>query len=184
MRYMALAALLAVSVALIVALPSESRLGETYKLVYFHVPVSIVTIATVLLFPLFHLRFPEFTERASLTTTVYALVHLTLSAIFMYAAWGGVVFSEPKFVFSLVLLFFALTHTSLCFVDLRLARYYSFLAIVIVPYFYFQATSASFQLHPKGVEMPVFLYLPYIFTFPLIMLTYIMLIKRPHRDSG
>ncbi len=175
MRYTALAALLAVSVALIIILPSESRLGDSYKLIYFHVPVSIITIATVLLFPFVHLRYPDLIVRVSLTTTAYALVHLILSAVFMYEAWGGIIFSEPKFVFSLVLLFFAITHTTLCFVDLRLARYYSFLAIGIVPYFYMQAASASFQLHPRGVEMPAVLYLPYVLTFPLILLTYLAL---------
>lgn len=175
MRYITLTALFAISIALITALPSESRLGETYKLVYFHVPISFVTITTILLFPLINIRWPELAKGASLTTTTYATIHIILSAVFMYAAWGGMVFSEPKFVFSLVLLFFTVTHTLLCFVDLRLARYYSFLAIVIVPYFYLQAALTGFQLHPRGVEMPALLYFPYIFTFPLVTLTYITL---------
>ncbi len=181
MRYVTLTVLLVISAVLIAALPAESRLGETYKLIYIHVPISLVTIATTLLLPLVHLRLPGFVKGVSLTTTAYAAVHLILSAVFMYAAWGGIILSEPKFVFSLVLLFFTATHTAQCFVDLRLARYYSLLAIVIVPYFYFQAASAGFQLHPKGVEMPAFLYLPYALTFPLVTLTYITLAGKLQR---
>ncbi len=177
MRLKAVLTLFILSLLTIAVLPEEVRLGSSYKLVYFHVPVSVVTIVSILLFPAIHLRFPEIVKEASLTTTVYALVHLLLSAIFMFAAWGGIIFSEPKFVFSVVLLFFALVHASLCFIDVSLAKYYSFLAFAVVPYFYLQTISASFQLHPKGVEMPTFLYLPYVFTFPLVVILYLELAR-------
>ncbi|AKG92153.1 hypothetical protein GAH_00500 [Geoglobus ahangari] len=178
MRSKVLVTLFGITLTLVVFLPSEHRLGDVYKLIYFHVPISIVTISTILLFPLFHARFASRVMALSVTTTVYALVHLILSAVFMYAAWSGVIFSEPKFVFSSVLLIFALSHTLLCFVDRKLAKYYSFLSLIVVPYFYMQATLASFQLHPRGVEMPAILYLPYLFSAPMIVLLYVEISER------
>ena len=173
MRY-GIILLLAASLALIFLMPSESSLGESYKIIYFHVPVTVITIGTLLIFPILHFRIDSPKMKGmSITTSIYAAVHLIISSVFMMMAWGGLIFSEIRFVFSVTIFLFAVSHSLLCFIDLRLARVYSFLVYMIVPYFYFLLTRAEFQLHPTMVQMPAMLYIPYIFSFPFVAAVYL-----------
>ncbi len=178
MRSGAVLLLFLASLILIFLMPSESSLGESYKLVYFHVPITVITIGSLLVFPLLHFRIDILEMRAlSVSTAVYSAVHIAISSIFMLMAWGGLIFSEIRFVFSVTLFLFAVTHSLLCFIDVRLARFYSFLIYLMVPYFYFQLTRAEFQLHPTIVQMPAMLYIPYTLSFPSVFIFYLMMAK-------
>ncbi len=164
------------TIILITIMPSENDLGESYKLIYFHVPVTVVTIGTLALFPFLHFKIsiPEI-RSFSVVTSIYSAIHLVISSLFMYVAWGGLIFSEVRFVFSLTLFLFALSHSILCFIETKLARIYSFLIYAVFPYFYLKLTNTQFQLHPTFVQMPLLFYVPYIFSFPLIILFYFMI---------
>ncbi len=167
------------SMVLIFLMPSESNLGESYKLIYFHVPVTVITIISLLMFPILHLRINSLDVKTlSISTAVFSVAHLIISSIFMLLAWGGLIFSEVRFVFSVTLFLFAVTHSLLCFIDMKLARVYSFLVYLMVPYFYLQLTRAEFQLHPTVVQMPAMLYIPYLFSFPFVFLFYLVISKK------
>ncbi len=170
--------LFAFSILLIIPLPQEVRLGNAYKLVYFHVPVTAVTIFSAMVLPLFHHKLElEAVKSLSISSTIFAALHLVISAFFMQVAWGGVIISEPKFTFSLILLIFLFIHTLLCFLDRKIARAYSFLSPAFIAYFYYLTTLAEFQLHPERVAMPLLFYLPYFFTFPLVIAIYVDLAR-------
>ena len=157
-------------------LPSESKLGESYKLIYFHVPVTFVTLGSLLLFPILHFRVNNLEMKAlSISTVTYSMIHLIISSIFMLMTWGDLIFSEVRFVFSIAIFMFAATHSLLCFIDIRLARIYSFLVYPLIPYFYLQLTKAEFQLHPTVIQMPAMLYIPYFFSIPFVFLFYLMI---------
>jgi len=176
MDFRAVTLLFIASVALIILMPSESTLGDSYKLVYFHVPITVITVISMILFPALHFKTNYAEIRAfSTATSLYSGIHLIISSIFMFVAWGGIIFSEIRFAFSVTLFLFAITHTSLCFLDLRLARAYSFFIYPVILYFYIQLTKAEFQLHPATVKMPAPLYIPFIFSFPLVFLLYFRL---------
>ncbi len=176
MHLRVMAGLLLISLILIAAMPSESSLGESYKLVYIHVPVTAVMIVSLILFPILHFRMALSDIRSfSTATSVYSIIHLIVSLIFMYVSWGGIVFSEVRFAFSVTLFLFAITHTFLCFLDSGLARAYSFFIYPIILYFYAVLSRTEFQLHPTAVKMPLLLYIPYIFSVPLVLLLYFQL---------
>ncbi len=165
-----------ITAILIAVMPSESSLGESYKLIYLHVPITVITIGSLLLFPILHFKIDiKSVQGFSVATLIYSALHLVISSVFMYMAWGGLIFSEIRFVFSLTLFLFALTHSLLCFIDSRLSRAYSFFIYLIVPYFYLQLTRAEFQLHPTFVQMPALLYIPYFFSFPFVVMVYVLL---------
>ncbi|MBE8538899.1 hypothetical protein [Geoglobus acetivorans] len=179
MRNRLMTALFVIFSLLILLLPEENRLGSSYKLIYIHVPVTIITIGTLLAFPVLHFRIGDDSMKAlSLSTLLFSIIHLAISSIFMLLAWGGLIFSEARYVFSVVLLLFALTHTVLCFLDKRLAKMYSFAIYLTVPYFYIRIVTSDFQLHPSFVRMPTELYIPYLFSFPLILIAYVALSRK------
>jgi len=185
MKRKVLIALFILTILSILILPQESKLGESYKLIYIHVPVTFIVISSLLLFPILHFKFQEMQMRAlSVSAFVYSALHITISSIFMTLTWGGLAFTEIRFIFSLTIFFFALTHALLSYIDIRLARLYSFLIYIITPYFYFQLLKAEFQLHPRVVEMPAYFYIPYLFSFPLMLMIYGVIYGRSKKQTS
>jgi len=162
--------------------PPEERLGNSYKLIYLHLPLTFFSFLTLAVLPflsLMELRGREIkSEKFAIAGITFALVNLALSAIFMRLAWGGVAMSEPRFALTallivLLLLFIAAKHLST-----QIGFIYSVLMPLLVVYAF---PSSGFQLHPSSlVEAEPPMVVPMVFSFPLIALMYFRIaIRKP-----
>ncbi len=184
MKEKVLISLTILTILSILILPQENKLGESYKLIYIHVPVTVIMISSLLLFPILQFKIQEEQAKSlSVSILAFSAFHITISSMFMLLTWGGLAFTEIRFIFSITIFFFALTHALLSYIDLRLAKLYSFLIYIITPYFYIQISKAEFQLHPTFVEMPAYFYIPYLVSFPLMLMIYGVIYERIKKQT-
>jgi len=172
-------------VAIILSLyaPTEQRLGDSYKLIYFHLPLSLISFASLFLLPIATILNRR-VLRLAFATVIFIIANLLLSALFMYLAWGGISTSEPRVTFNI----FLLIMVGLFMVSLKISRYaaflYSLVQIYLAYWLYKSVSEAPFQLHPISlVEMDITMKLPLLFTFPAFILVYYLLISRDFRKK-
>ncbi len=86
--------------------PAERQLGDAAKLIYFHaalVFVSMALVSVVGLLGLLHLAtgrrvFFEWSQPAKAVTLIFWFVYITSSVLAMKLAWGGIIWTEPRFL--------------------------------------------------------------------------------------
>ncbi|AEA47978.1 hypothetical protein [Archaeoglobus veneficus] len=162
--------------------PPEERLGNSYKLIYLHLPLTFFSFLTIVLLPVLSLM-EVFgrkirSEKFAIAGVMFAFANLAVSALFMKLAWGGVAFSEPRFALSalliiLLILFIAAKHVS---------PYVAFVHSVLTPFLIMYAysdSSTTFQLHPSSlVGLEPLMVIPMFFSFPLVALLYFWISTR------
>ncbi len=105
---LAVALCLCVAAAILLAWqsPAEKQLGDAAKLIYFHaalVFVSMALVSVVGLLGLLHLvtrrkAFFAWSQPAKAVMLVYWFVYITSSVLAMKLAWGGIIWTEPRFL--------------------------------------------------------------------------------------
>jgi len=182
MRFAVLITILALAFAVSAALaPPEERLGNSYKLIYLHLPLTFFSFLTVALLPFLSLMEvsgrkikPEKFAAAGLA---FAFANLVVSAIFMTLAWGGVATSEPRFALTALLIILLLLFVAAKHISPQIGLTYSILMPFLIVYVY--TGSSGFQLHPSslvGLEPPMIV--PMLFSFPLAALVYFRIVTR------
>ncbi|MFO7967715.1 MAG: hypothetical protein R6U44_08970 [Archaeoglobaceae archaeon] len=165
-------ALLAVALILSFIAPSEAFLGDYYKLIYFHLPLSIISFASLFLFPA-AVYFSWRPQNMVVATIAFLSVNLGLSAIFMQVAWGGISTAEPRAVFSIFLLLLLVLFLVCLMLSRSVALVYSVVQLILAIWLYQGVSEAPFQLHPISlVDMGLLMKLPLVFTFPALVLIY------------
>ncbi|HID42458.1 MAG TPA: hypothetical protein EYP30_01565 [Archaeoglobaceae archaeon] len=161
-------------VAFLLALftPAEERLGNSYKLIYVHLPLSIISFTSLFLFPFltyFDLRPGNF----AIATLIFIIVNLILSAVFMWAAWGGISISEPRVIFNIFLILLVIFFVVSLTISKHIALLYSVIQPLLAYWVYQSISKVPFQLHPVSlVEMDIIMRLPFFFTFPAFAIIY------------
>lgn len=163
--------------------PTEQRLGDSYKLIYIHLPLSLISFASLFLFPIATIINKK-VLRLAFATITFIVTNLILSAVFMYFAWGGISTSEPRVTFNV----FLLIMVGLFVVSLKISRYtavlYSLVQIYLAYWLYKSVSEAPFQLHPISlVEMDITMKLPLLFTFPAFIMIYYFLVFKGIRKE-
>jgi len=175
-RFMILLFMIALVNAIVA--PKDSVLGNSYKLIYIHLPISI--ISTLSIFFLSGVSYYYyFTKKKNLvlsfalSTLLLVILNLLLSIIFMNMTWGGFTFLEPRILFLILFEFLiALFIITLAFPPV-VTLIYSIIQAVIATWSYFSLNNFSFQLHPLSVaEMSFIMKFPLIFTFPATLILY------------
>ncbi len=168
-----------VAVALLVAAlilsffaPSEAFLGDYYKLIYLHLPLSIISFASLFLFPAAtYLNWRP--QNLAMATIVFLSVNLAITALFMQVAWGGISTAEPRAVFNVFLLLLLIFFLVCLVLSRNIALVYSGVQLILAIWLYQEASKASFQLHPVSlIDMGLLMKLPLVFTFPALAIIY------------
>lgn len=164
--------LLAVALILSFISPSEEILGDYYKLVYLHLPLSIISFASLFVFPAaVYLNWRP--QNMAVATIIFLSVNLGLSAVFMQVAWGGVSTAEPRAVFNIFLLVLLVFFLVCLTLSRNVALVYSVVQLILAIWLYRGVSEAPFQLHPISVvDMGLLMKLPLVFTFPALILVY------------
>lgn len=164
--------LLTVALILSFIAPSEAFLGDYYKLIYLHLPLSIISFASLFLLPA-AVYLDWRSRNMAVATIIFLSVNLGLSALFMQAAWGGVSTAEPRAVFSIFLLLLLIFFLVCLMLSRNVALVYSVVQLVLAIWLYQEVSKAPFQLHPISlVDMGLLMKLPLVFTFPALVLIY------------
>lgn len=152
--------------------PAEERLGNSYKLIYIHLPLSIISFASLFFFPLLAYYEKRPLNFAS-ATLIFILVNLLLSALFMWMAWGGISTSEPRVTFNVFLLLLIAFFIITLKISKHTAIIYSIIQPALACWVYQGISKVPFQLHPVSlVEMDITMKLPLFFTFPAFAMIY------------
>lgn len=101
-----LAVCVAGSIILAYLAPAEQQLGDAAKLIYFHaalVFVSMSLVSAVGLLGLLYLAtgrrgFFVWSQPAKTVTLVFWFVYIVSSILAMKVAWGGIIWTEPRFL--------------------------------------------------------------------------------------
>lgn len=167
--------LLALALILSFFAPSEAFLGDYYKLIYIHLPLSIISFASLFLFPVAtYLNWKP--QNMALATFIFLSVNLGLSAIFMQVAWGGISTAEPRAIFNVFLLLLLVFFLVCLALSRNVALIYSVVQLILAIWLYLKLSEAPFQLHPISVvDMGLLMKLPLVFTFPAFVIIYYML---------
>jgi heme exporter protein C len=148
--------------------PPESVLGYSYKLIYLHIPllyVSLISLFLTLAFSLASLREKSFYPRAfnaALLGIVFGVGTIIVTAAFMTMAWGGVVFSEPRFRVMIITYGLFLVYLGVHRLNKKeMTALYALIATLLaLSSYHFLVNGSTFQLHPGGVTMPLKMKLP------------------------
>ena len=142
--------------------PLKEGLGEYTRVLYFHVPVALVTVIAFLIAALFsviylkkrQLKYDLFAESANQLGFLFCVLATITGSIWAKASWGSFWNWDPRetSIFILLLIYaayFAL-RSAIEQEDRRaaLSAVYSLLAFVTVPFFIFIIPRIYFSLHP------------------------------------
>lgn len=163
--------ILALSSAVLAYLaPAEETLGQSYKLLYLHLPLLYTSTVSLILCPALTLmglrtrRLYNLGPPAALLGIAFGAGSLLAAELLAVYAWGGTTTSEPRFVASiLIYVLFALYIPVYWAGRPRAAAFYSLAATAASFYIYYAVVlsgPAPFHLHPSGVEMPLAMRLP------------------------
>lgn len=165
-------ALLAVASILSFIAPSVEILGDYYKLVYIHLPLSIISFASLFLFPV-AIYFNWRPQNLAVASIIFLSVNLGLSAVFMQVAWGGISTAEPRALFNVFLLLLLIFFLVCLVLSRNVALVYSVVQLILAIWLYQGVSKAPFQLHPISlVDMGLLMKLPLLFTFPAFIIIY------------
>ncbi len=164
--------LLVVALVLSFMAPSEVFLGDYYKLVYLHLPLSIISFASLFILPAAtYVGWRP--QNMAVATIIFLAVNLGLSAIFMQVAWGGISTVEPRAVFNVFLLLLLVFFLVCLALSRSVALVYSVVQLILAIWLYQGVSESPFQLHPVSVvDMGLMMKLPLVFTFPALALIY------------
>lgn len=105
--------------------PAEKQLGEAVKLIYLHagmVFVSLILVTCVGILGLLYLVtskriFFEWAKPTKVVTLIFWFAYLSSSLVAMKLTWGGIIWSEPRFILavSIFLILLAIYLVSLTF---------------------------------------------------------------------
>ena len=178
-------AVIAMSAALllfVLLLPPERRLGNSYKFIYIHIPLSVIVFGSVLLYPVIMgaIRKKEFAAVTfAIVTFFFSVIQAAVSVLFMEFAWSGIAFNEPRLLFNMAVIVILAGQVILIFLHPRLALIYSIGIPFMAAWLYWAIMSSyAFQLHPGSlVKMSISFLLPFALSFPLFALLYVMVFE-------
>jgi hypothetical protein len=182
-KVLALIGLGATLFLLVAIMPPEKSLGNSYKFIYIHIPLSVIVLGSVLLYPLIiaALRNTEFAAMTfSIVTLLFSVLQLLVSILFMEFAWSGIAFYEPRMLFNVLLTVILAGAVVLGVVHHRLALIYS-VAIPFASVWLYNAVMANytFQLHPVGlVGMNALLMTPFVVSIPFSAILYALAFEK------
>jgi|GEM_PF-3007166 hypothetical protein len=170
-------------VPIVMLLPPEKSLGNSYKFIYVHLPMSIIVLGSVMLYPIIILAFRN-TELSALTFTIvtflFSIAQILVSMLFMQFAWSGIAFYEPRMLFNLAIVVILAGSVALRFLEQKLAFSYSLAVPILAIWVYYSIMSNyTFQLHPESfVKMNVLLLSPFVIAIPFFGLLYIVTFEK------
>jgi hypothetical protein len=148
--------------------PGESALGHGYKLLYLHLPLLSLSLGSFFLASLLAvmaLRSPHRSPQALaavLLGLLFGVGNLLVGELFALLAWGGVTFSEPRFLFSVLTLAFYAPYLPIHWAgERRLTAVFALLALLssLGAYRLLLLETPS-HLHPSRVAMPLSMAFP------------------------
>ena len=168
---------------LIILLPPERSLGESYKFIYIHIPLSVIVLGSVLIYPLVMVAFRNSRMEAmtfAIVTLLFSIIQILVSMLFMEFAWSGIAFHEPRMLFNTAIVVVLAGSVILGFIHPRLALVYSTSVPFMAAWLYYTIMSSyTFQLHPGSlVRMDALFLSPFAVSFPFFALLYALTFEK------
>ncbi len=166
-----------------ILMPPERSLGNSYKFIYIHLPLSVIVLGSVLLYPLIiaAVRNAEFGAMTfAIVTLLFSIIQIAVSMLFMEFAWSGIAFYEPRMLFNMAIIVVLAGSVALGFLHHRLALAYSIAVPIVAVWLYYAAVSSyTFQLHPGGlVKMSALLLSPFTVAFAFFGILYAAIFEK------
>jgi len=181
-KVVALSVLGSALLLLIILLPPERSLGESYKFIYIHIPLSVIVLGSVIFYPLIMVALRNGLAAIAFATVtfLFSVIQILVSMLFMEFAWSGIAFHEPRMLFNTAIVVILAASVILSFIHPRLALIYSVSIPFMAAWLYHTIMSSyTFQLHPGSlVRMNAIFLLPFTVSFPFFAVLYVLVFEK------